>query len=423
MKKILFILSLLILSQSYTFAQDTVITNNGDVLQVYEIEISESSIFYKKAPGDEASLKLNKADVLMIKYRNGNVVRMDSAASTTNTTTAPAESDSVATPTTEMDEKLAADNLQLVQKFNTLDVKYLGEQKKPNRKAVGIKPRDEAILVILGLKEGSIIETPELKANFDIVRIDTKGRIHEFFDNTIRYLSTFGLAVTLQNKSDKTIYVDLGTSYFILGGEAVPYYIPQATSTTKGHGTGASVNLGAIAGAAGIGGAVGTLASGINVGGGQSSSTSTTTYSQRIISIPPMSSKSLEVKSIEEDYAGVNINYGGSNKKTAILKQYTGYLKEQGYLEEKSKRYDLSLPEDMLIGDKIDIPDLDDVRPLSLFITYAMDEAQTNPQSMPINFRVRQFMCIPSLTVFTKEMEYKQCPLFFYIHYKKGLPK
>lgn len=420
MKKILFILSLLLLPQSYTFAQDTVITNNGDVLQVYEIEISESSIFYKKAPGDEASLKLNKADVLMIKYRNGNVVRMDSAASTTNTTTAPAESDSVATPTTEMDEKLAADNLQLVQKFNTLDVKYLGERKKPNRK-VGFKAVDDAFLVILGLKEGSIIETPELKANFGIVKIDPKGRIHEF-DGTLWYLSTFGLAVTLQNKSDKTIYVDLGTSYFILGGEAVPYYIPQATSTTKGHGTGASVNLGAIAGAAGIGGAVGTLASGINVGGGQSSSTSTTTYSQRIISIPPMSSKSLEVKSIEEDYAGENKNYGGT-KKTAILKQYTGYLKEQGYLEEKSKRYDLSLPEDMFIGDKIDIPDLEDVRPLSLFITYAMDEAQTNPQSMPINFRVRQFMCIPSLTVFTKEMEYKQCPLFFYIHYKKGLPK
>lgn len=423
MKKYLSLLSFLCLPLSNVCAQDTVITNNGDVLQVYEIEISETSIFYKKAPNDEASLKMNKADVLMIKYQNGDVVRMDSPVGTTNNITDSAEPALAAMPAASNTDKLVADNLPLIQQFNTLDVQYTGKQRKPNRK-IGFKAVDDAFLVILGLKEGSIIETPELKANFGIVKIDPKGRVHEF-DGTLWGLYSFGLAVSLQNKSNKTVYVDLGTSYFILGGEATPYYIPQATSTTKGHGTGASVNLGAVTGAAGIGGAVGTLASGINVGGGQSSSTSTTTYSQRIISIPPMSSKTLEVKSIEEDWTGENRNYGG-NGKTAILNKYTAYLKQQGYLEEKSKRYDLALPDDIFIGDKIDVPDLEDVRPLSLFFTYAMDEALSDPHSMPIHFRVRQFMCIPSIksqTVYTKELEYQQCPLFFYIHYKTGLPK
>ena len=416
MKKILFLLAFLLVGLFNSHAQDTVITNQGDVLQVYDIEISETSIFYKKAPNDEASLKINKANVLMIKYKDGNVVRMDAPVTAP---TPPAATTPVAAPSAETDEKLAADNLRLVQELNKQDVIYTGKRKKVSNTI------DEAILVTLGLKENSIIETPELKASFGIMKMDPKGRLHEF-DGRVGNLNTFGLAVTLQNKSDKTLFIDLGKSYFILNGEATPYYIPQATSTTKGHNGGASVNLGAVAGAVGIGGAVGTLASGVNVGGGQSSSTSTTTYSQRIISIPPMSMKSLEVKSIEEDWAGYNTNYGGSGKKAAILSPYTGYLLQQGFLEEKKKRYDLHLPEEMFIGDKIDVPDLEDVRPLSLYITYAQDEEQTAPKSMPINFRLRQFMFVPcyrGLEVIKKELEYKQCPLFYYIRFNKGLPE
>ena len=51
MKKILFLLAFLLVGLFNSHAQDTVITNQGDVLQVYDIEISETSIFYKKAPG------------------------------------------------------------------------------------------------------------------------------------------------------------------------------------------------------------------------------------------------------------------------------------------------------------------------------------------------------------------------------------
>ena len=56
--------------------------------------------------------------------------------------------------------------------------------------------------------------------------------------------------------------------------------------------------MGSVAGALGIGGVLGTLANGVNVGGASSTGTSTTTYSQRVISIPPMASVSLEPQSI-----------------------------------------------------------------------------------------------------------------------------
>lgn len=53
------------------------------------------------------------------------------------------------------------------------------------------------------------------------------------------------------------------------------------------------MNLGSVANALGIGGTVGQLAGGVNVGGGSTNGGSTTTYAQRIISIPPKASYDL----------------------------------------------------------------------------------------------------------------------------------
>ena len=53
------------------------------------------------------------------------------------------------------------------------------------------------------------------------------------------------------------------------------------------------MNLGSVAGALNIGGVVGQLAGGVNVGGGSTNGGSTTTYAQRVISIPPKASYDL----------------------------------------------------------------------------------------------------------------------------------
>lgn len=71
-----------------------------------------------------------------------------------------------------------------------------------------------------------------------------------------------------------------------------PYYVPSATQVASTTSTGASVNMGAVADAMGVGGAIGTLASGVNVGG-NSNISSTITYSQRVVPIPAYSVKNL----------------------------------------------------------------------------------------------------------------------------------
>ena len=102
--------------------------------------------------------------------------------------------------------------------------------------------------------------------------------------------------VVAENNSDKIMTIDRTKSFFQNQNElAQMYYDPtvqtNTTSTTQGTGRGVGVNLGAVAGAVGIGGVLGTALSGVTVGGSNSTSTTNTntTYviDQPKVSIPP----------------------------------------------------------------------------------------------------------------------------------------
>lgn len=102
------------------------------------------------------------------------------------------------------------------------------------------------------------------------------------------------MRIMVTNKSNKIIYIDLGTSFIKKNNVASVIYTPTVTSTMIGQSFGTSINMGAVAKSIGIGGFVGTAMGGINIGSGVSSSTTTSTYAQRFISIPPNSAVFLE---------------------------------------------------------------------------------------------------------------------------------
>ncbi|MBE6198404.1 MAG: hypothetical protein E7141_07005 [Rikenellaceae bacterium] len=102
------------------------------------------------------------------------------------------------------------------------------------------------------------------------------------------------MRIMLTNKSNKIIYVDLGTSFIKKNNVASVIYTPTVISSMIGQSFGTSINVGSVAKSIGIGGFVGTAMGGINIGGGVSSSTTTSTYAQRFISIPPKSAVFLE---------------------------------------------------------------------------------------------------------------------------------
>ncbi len=102
--------------------------------------------------------------------------------------------------------------------------------------------------------------------------------------------------VLVQNNTDKMMTIDRTKSFFRnQSGNSEPYYDPtvrvQSQSTTVSGQTGASVNLGSIASAAGVGGVLGTALGGVNVGGSRGTATTNTntTYivDQPQISIAP----------------------------------------------------------------------------------------------------------------------------------------
>lgn len=94
------------------------------------------------------------------------------------------------------------------------------------------------------------------------------------------------LKLTIENTSDKIMYVDLGKSSLRTNDFASIFFVNKSTTTSEGHSSGVGLNLGAVASAFGFGGIAGTLASGVSVGGENSSGTSTTYYAERIATVP-----------------------------------------------------------------------------------------------------------------------------------------
>lgn len=119
--------------------------------------------------------------------------------------------------------------------------------------------------------------------------------IYTKFANTEYNLGPYPtMRIKVVNKSDKILFVDLGTSFIKKNDVASVIYTPTITSTMVGQSVGIGVNAGSIANAVGIGGMVGTALNGINVGGSKGSSVTTTTYAQRFVSVPPKSAVLLE---------------------------------------------------------------------------------------------------------------------------------
>ena len=61
------------------FAQDRVITKDGDVFEAYRIDIGDTYLYYTKEDKDDTVLqKIAKTDVLMVKKKDGTKIDVQS---------------------------------------------------------------------------------------------------------------------------------------------------------------------------------------------------------------------------------------------------------------------------------------------------------------------------------------------------------
>ena len=263
------------------YAQDTMVTQDGDVKTIYVVDIGGSAVFYKTENTDAAAIQsISKDQIFVLKRPDGTKYDLGNAQ-----TPAVQPSISPQTPTPqpsdEVSEEAMQRNKEVIESINSYVPEYRGKVgKECNR-----------VFCVLGIGEGSTIVNDDVEISMEI----SPPKQKESFTRNVQYsYANPHFILTVKNRTASTLYIDLGNTFFVRGENAIAYYVPSATSTSSTTGSGVSVNAGAVAGALGIGGSVGKLAGGVNVGGGSSSTSVNVTYSQRVVAIPPMSSKTLD---------------------------------------------------------------------------------------------------------------------------------
>lgn len=298
MMKHVLLLTLLFCSANLS-AQSLIVTAEGNPITGYEVEVTSSGVFYKSENNaDSPFVKLNKSNVLMIRHADGNVVNL--SESTTSNTTSTAQS-SVVTDANSIHKEMNPDdyldheyNTTVIAKYNTpAKVTFIKESDK--KRAV-----NRAILQHYAT-EDSQFASKDLIVSYKIIEDNVLsqngGKYLKWIDG-LQYKYLPRVYIQLENKSNVSIFVDLANTFLIRNGDISPYYVPEAFSSTEGRSAGANVNLGSVAKTVGVGGAVGSMARGVNVGSTKSNYTTITTYSQRIIVIPPKSTYKLAGKDL-----------------------------------------------------------------------------------------------------------------------------
>ena len=277
---------------SYASAQDLIVKKDGSVIQAKVTKIGTSEVEYKKWSNQNGpQYSISVADILAINYQNGEKETFENVgagSSQAAKSEAVGQQSIVQVKPEDLSPEAKAANDALIAKYNApVELDITKKQKEKFGKKLFTSS------AVYGIKNNSIITNDDIEIGFVTGSLKQKKKTepakwieeHDYYDQA--------LLLRVRNKTNRTFYIDLGNSFFISMGQATCYYVPSSTTTTHGASSGGSVNLGAVTGALGIGGVAGSLANGINVGGGSTNSTTSTTYSQRVIAVPPMSSVNL----------------------------------------------------------------------------------------------------------------------------------
>jgi len=264
--------------------QDVIVKKDGSTIISKVLEVTPDNIKYKKLSNlNGPTYTINVVDVMAVNYANGEKETFDKAQET------------------KVSDKVEKTQLsQTDQYINDAVISSYNDRSVTCNLAKPIKHIDW-IYRLLKIHSSSIIGNSEGRIHINIMQ--KRG------EESIAYLN-----VGIENTTDEMMYIDLGNTTFRTNSTASTYYVNSSTTKTKSSGGGASVNIGSITGALGIGGIIGAVAHGVNVGGGNSSSTSTTVYAERIITVAPHSTYWLNSKKFYEWYMEkaykTNFKYG-----------------------------------------------------------------------------------------------------------------
>lgn len=276
--RVLFLLLLVCTTVFSASAQDMVVKKDGTIIKAKVIKVGSSEVEYKKWTNQNGPIySISVNELLAINYQNG---EKDMFENNQNKTTQQKESinGEINSPK-EIPAILASDNSILIKSYTN----QVLQAKKPKFK----EKQARMMFPVYGITCNSVLSDSHITISFSKIYTKYKPKVLD------------GYSISIENKSDETIYIDLANSFKIDDmGNSVPYFSNKTYTTNKSSSSGGSLNLGAVTGAIGMGGAVGTLANGVNVGGGSTKGTSVTETEERIMIIPPHGKRTLPLEKV-----------------------------------------------------------------------------------------------------------------------------
>lgn len=253
-------------------AQDVIVKNDNNTIVAKVKKIGTTEIEYVKYSNQNGPLYvIDKKDVKVINYENGS---RDTFVGTDAEVASPGSVPSAA-------------NASLIEKFNDGEVRYIG---KKNGKDAGF------LIYQFRLTPESVIENEDLTIEIVPLKFKERGETlvpYKTSEKLGGWSSSdgayFSLQLNLYNRTDRDIYIDLGTCNIIRNGLATSLYEQTVNSSTisKSVGTGTVTNL---------------LGVGLGSGVAETNLNTHTIFNKRILQIPPHSKIRMPYMILGDDF-------------------------------------------------------------------------------------------------------------------------
>ena len=266
------------------FSQDVIVKKDGSIVQAKVTKVGSSEVEYKKWSNiDGPSYCIDISEILAINYQNGEKDTFDKVSNSNNTPQ-------------QVSKPAAANNQNLIDSYKT-DFHIKKQKQKSD-------PADDGLFVF-NFTPNSILSNEDLEISF-VRSTATNKELSKYIGEPL-----FRYEIVIKNKTNQILYVDLANCFRMPSiGNSYCYYNGESTTVTKGKSNGVGVNMGGVANALGAGGAVGSLANGVTVAGGSSSSVSKSYDQQRVITIPPHGHRALSQFHYEQTKNGTFATFG-----------------------------------------------------------------------------------------------------------------
>ena len=389
-------LTAICMTSSYTFAQDLIVKKDGSVIQAKVTKVGTSEVEYKKwSNQDGPQYSIEIAAILAINYKNGDKETFDNVSASRNSQAAKTQTEGqqnvIQIQTEDLSHETKVANDEMIAKLNE-PVELLINEK--DKKDIGKKEVSSAI-ACFGVSPKSVLCDGNIAIMVEVGELykETSKRPAEWINGGLssrdknwglktKYIINPAIRFHIYNNSNQTLYIDLANTFYVNMGKSQTYYIPSSTTTSKTSSGGAGVNLGAVTGMLGIGGAAGTLANGINVGGGSSSTTTNTIYSQRIIALAPKSLTTLAPK-----YFFGETSWQSTNGIRYDLWQNYTYLRYVTInFSSKSEKGA------MMLGDHYTYNEDKSPIQFSFYLSYSKEETCANTITLPSTFYLKDLI-------------------------------